>query len=313
MGNHTLIGLKNFDIIYTLTYNKDTIRGELMKNIAIIADSSISFSQEDVLKYDVIIAPLMITHNNTTYIDGVDMDNIALNNLLRANEHVTTSQPNIGTIIETLEMCKAKNYDHIFILSIGTALSGAMGAFQHALNDVNLDNVTLVNTYSIAGPVQQMVQSIRHYQALGESIEFITEKINNIVDHQVSYLFPETLKQVIQSGRVSRASATVASLLRVNVALVLKNKDQAIEKLAVARTKRKIYQAIVDDFIENNVSPITHDIYLLESEGMERLLEFKDYLTEKLGDFKSNFVNLPAAVATHGGLGCIAIQWCPKI
>lgn len=284
-----------------------------MKKIAIIADSSISFSKEDVKTYDVIIAPLMITHNNKTYIDGVDIDNITLNNLLRNNEHVTTSQPNLGTIIEILEDCKAQDYDHIFILSIGTALSGALGAFTHSLNDVPLDNVTLVNTYSIAGPVQQMVRAIRHYNAEGASIEDITAKVNNIVDHQVSYLFPETLKQVIQSGRVSRASATVASLLRVNVLLCLKNKDEAIEKLAVARTKRKIYQAIVDDFIANNVSVATHDIYLLESEGMERLLEFKEYLTEKMGEFKSHFINLPAAVATHGGLGCIAIQWCPKI
>lgn len=284
-----------------------------MKKIAIIADSSISFRNEDISTYDVIIAPLMITHNNTTYIDGVDIDNIALNNLLRNNEHVTTSQPNLGTIIEILEDCKSKNYDHIFILSIGTALSGAFGAFTHALNEVPLDNVTLVNTHSIAGPVQQMVRAIRQYNQDGLSIEEITSKVINIADHQVSYLFPETLKQVIQSGRVSRASATVASLLRVNVLLCLKNKDEAIEKLAIARTKRKIYQAIVDDFIANNVSAKTHDIYLLESEGMERLIEFKDYLTEKMGEFKSHFINLPAAVATHGGLGCIAIQWCPKI
>lgn len=284
-----------------------------MKNIAIIADSSISFSKEDEVLYDLIIAPLTITHNNTSYVDGVDIDNIALNNLLRNNELVTTSQPNLGTIISILEHCKTKNYDHIFILSIGTSLSGAYGAFQHALNEVPLDNVSLINTYSIAGPVQQMVKVIRKYNELGLSIEEIEAKVNNVVDHQVSYLFPETLKQVIQSGRVSRASATVASLLRVNVLLCLKNKDAAIEKLAVARTRKKVYQAIVDDFIANNVTPLTHDIYLLESEGMERLLEFKEYMSEKLGEFKESFINLPAAVATHGGLGCIAIQWCPKL
>lgn len=284
-----------------------------MKKIAIIADSSISFSKEDELKYDVIIAPLTITHNNVSYVDGVDIDNVALNNLLRHNEHVTTSQPNIGTIIEILESCKKESYDHIFILSIGTSLSGAFGGFQHALNEVALDNISLINTYSIAGPVQQMVKCIRKANQEGDSIEAIQVKLDNIIDHQVSYLFPESLKQVIQSGRVSRASATVASLLKVNVLLCLKNKDTAIEKLAIARTRRKIYQAIVDDFIKNNVTPLTHDLYLLESEGMERLLEFKDYVTEKLGEFTSSFVNLPAAVATHGGLGCIAIQFCPKL
>lgn len=284
-----------------------------MKNIAIIADSSISFTKEEVTQYDVIIAPLTITHNNIAYVDGVDVDNITLNNWLRNNDYVTTSQPNLGTIINILEECKTKNYDHIFILSIGTALSGAFGAFQHALNEVPLDNVSLINTYSITGPVQQMVKAIRQFNEEGQSIEAMETKVNSIVDDQVSYLFPETLKQVIQSGRVSRASATVASLLKVNVLLVLKNKDASIEKMAVSRTRKKIYQVIVDDFIANNVTPLTHDLYLLESEGMERLLECKAYITEKMGEFKDNFVNLPAAVATHGGLGCIAIQYSSKI
>ena len=284
-----------------------------MNKIGIITDSSISFSEEDIAKFDVIVAPLMITHNGKSYIDGVDITNIELNDILRRNEKVTTSQPNLGTIIELIEAAKAENYDHLYILSVGTSLSGAYGAFQHALNEVPMDNVTLVNTYSIAGPVQQMVRFIRHYNEYGKSIQEITDKVNEIVYHQVSYLYPENLKQVIQSGRVSKASATVASLLRVNVLLCLKNKDDAIEKLAIARTNRKIFQAIVDDFIANNITTKTHDIYLLESEGKERLLEFKDYLTDKMGEFKSHMINLPAAVATHGGLGCIAIQWCPKI
>lgn len=284
-----------------------------MKKIAIITDSSVSFTNQEVIDFDVHIAPLTITHNGISYTDGVDITNIELNEMLRRHEKVTTSQPNIGTIINILEECKQGDYDHVFILSIGTALSGAYGAFQHALNEVPMDNATLVNTYSITGPVQQMVRAIRQYNSEGRSIEDMTRKIYEIVDDQVSYLYPESLAQVIQSGRVSKASATVASLLRVNVLLCLKNKDDAIEKLALARTHKKIFQAIVDDFIANNVTNKTHDIYLLESEGMERLLEFKSYLTEKMGEFKSHMVNLPAAVATHGGLGCIAVQFCPKI
>lgn len=284
-----------------------------MKKIAIITDSSVSFTNQEVIDFDVHIAPLTITHNGISYTDGVDITNIELNEMLRRHEKVTTSQPNIGTIINILEECKQGDYDHIFILSIGTSLSGAYGAFQHALNEVPMDNATLVNTYSITGPVQQMIRAIRQYNSEGRSIEDMTRKIYEIVDDQVSYLYPESLAQVIQSGRVSKASATVASLLRVNVLLCLKNKDDAIEKLALARTHKKIFQAIVDDFIANNVTNKTHDIYLLESEGMERLLEFKSYLTEKMGEFKSHMVNLPAAVATHGGLGCIAVQFCPKI
>ena len=60
------------------------------------------------------------------------------------------------------------------------------------------------------------------------------------------------------------------------------------------------------------MTPKTHDIYLLESEGMDTLLRFKDQMTKKMGEFQTIFVNLPAAVAVHGGIGCIAIQFVPK-
>lgn len=284
-----------------------------MKKIAILCDSSVSLTTEQVNELDVHIAPLIITNNNVSYIDGVDITNVELNNMLRNNEDVTTSQPSIGATIEILQDLKTQNFDHIFILSIGTALSGAYSSFVHAVNEVGQENITLINTYSITGPVQQGVRAIRKMNEDGKSIEEITAALNNIFDNQISYLYPKTLTQVIKSGRVSRASATVASLLKVRVLLALENKAEAIEKLAIARSNKKIFEAIVSDFKKHLVAPETHDIYLLESEGMDTLLEFKEFLFDSLGEFKHFFVNLPAAVATHGGLGCIAVQWCPKI
>lgn len=287
--------------------------GFLMKKIAILCDSSVSLTKEEAKALEVHIAPLIITNNNKTYVDGVDITNIELNNMLRNNEDVTTSQPNLGLMIEMLEDLVKENYDHIFVLSVGTALSGAFGGFSHAVNEVNADNISLFNTFSITGPVQQCVRAIRKMNQEDKSIEDMKQTIQTIIDNQVSYLYPETLTQVIKSGRVSRASATVASLLKVRVLLCLENKAEAIEKLAIARSNKKIFEAIIKDFVKHNVTPATHDVYLLESEGMDTLLDFKDYLTNALGEFKDYFVNLPAAVATHGGLGCIAVQWCPKV
>lgn len=283
-----------------------------MKKIAIVCDSSVSLTNEQVKEFDVHIAPLIITNNNVSYVDGVDITNIELNNMLRNHEKVTTSQPSIGGIIEILETLRNENYDHIFILSIGTSLSGAMSGFTHAVNEVAMDNITLYNTNSITGPVQQGVRAIRSLNEQGKTIDEIKTTLESIFSDQISYLYPENLHQVIQSGRVSRASATVASLLRVRVLLCLDNDAEAIEKLAIARSNKKIFEAIINDFKRNFVTPQTHDVYLLESEGMATLLEFKDYLFEAMGEFKHYFVNLPAAVATHGGLGCIAVQFCRK-
>ena len=92
-----------------------------MQNIAIICDSSVSFTPEQVKEFDVYIAPLTITHNNVAYIDQVTITQSEVNELLRNKQIVTTSQPNLGTMIDILTEVKEKNYDHTFGQGTGEA------------------------------------------------------------------------------------------------------------------------------------------------------------------------------------------------
>lgn len=283
-----------------------------MKKIAIVCDSSVSFTPEEIKHFDVKIAPLTVMNNNHAYIDEVTITKEEVNNLLRNKERVTTSQPSIGFMIELFESMIDENYDHVFVLSIGTALSGSYPSFQQAVHESGLQNTTVINTHTITGPVQQAVRGIREYNERGESIETIQSMLDKIFSDTISYVYPETLEQVVLSGRMSKTAQKIASLLRVKPMLYLENKGVSIEKRSIGRTDRKAFQALVDDMTTHHVKPETHDLYLLESEGMAVLEACRDYLFEKLGTFKYYIIPLPAAVATHAGLGTIAIQWAPK-
>lgn len=281
--------------------------------IAIVCDSSVSFTPEEITALNVYIAPLTISHGSTSYVDQVTITEEGVNDLLRKGEVLKTSQPSIGLMIDIFEDIKSKDYGHVIVLSIGTALSGSYAAFQHAVEDVGLENATVINTYSICGPVQQGVRAIRRMEAEGQSIETILKTMDYLFSTQVSYIYPENLRQVVASGRMSKTAASIATLLKVRPVIYLENKGASIEKLGISRTERKAFQILVDDFIKNGVTPDRYDVYLLESEGMETLERFKAFLFEKLGTFTYHIVTLPAAVATHAGLGTISVQWCPKV
>lgn len=283
-----------------------------MKKIAILCDSSLSFTKEEIEHFDVYVAPLTITHNNVTYLDQVTIQKEEVHEILRKKERITTSQPYLGSMMKIYEEIKRKNYDYTFVLSIGTSLSGSYPSFVHAAKETELENYTVFNTYAITGAVQQGVRAIRYMNEKGNSIDRILEYLYYLFDHQISYLYPKTLDQVVLSGRMSKAASKIASLLKVKPMLHLDNQAESIETLGIARTDRKNFQTVVNDFIKNNVLPSTHDVYLLESEGMDTLESFRSFLTDKLGEFKYYIVTLPAAVATHGGLGTVAIQWAPK-
>lgn len=283
-----------------------------MKKIAIVSDSGISFTKEEAKHFDVYVAPLTVTHDNKTYEDQISITNEDMHELLRNKQQMSTSQPNLGRMMEIFEDIKSKDYDYTIVFAMGTALSGAYPTFVHAANETAIENCTVFDTHAISGPPQQGVRAVRFMNEHGKSIDEILEYLYYLFDHQASYLYPKTLERVVLSGRMSRTASRIASLLKVKPILYLEPHHESIETLGLGRTDKKNFQSVVNEFKKHDVLPSSHDVYLMESEGMERLESFKNFLTEKLGDFKYYIITLPAAVAIHGGLGTIAIQFAPK-
>lgn len=284
-----------------------------MKNIAIICDSSVAFTNKEIEKYDVYIVPNLIMHNNKTYLDQIDISEEEVIELLKNKEVLTTSQANLGTIIETLESVKNKNYDYTFILSIASVLSGAHNSFNIAIDTVGLENYELVDTHSVGGPMQQGVRAIRSLNSSNSSIQDISNYLKSLFDDQVSYLFPKSLHQIVASGRLSKSSGKIVSLLRIKPVVYLNKMGKSIETLGISRTNKRAFDKIIQDFIKNDVTPDSYDLYLLDSDAIKEVSTFKDQLFAKLGDFKYYHVKLPAVLTLHAGVGAITIQWCPKI
>lgn len=284
-----------------------------MKKIAIVCDSSISFTKEELEKYKVYVVPNIIMHNNQEYLDLIDITTDEVNSLLEKKETITTSQPNIGAIVELFKEITAKNYEYIFILPISSNLSGGYNAFYQAAQIAKLENYSIIDSYSIAGPVQQAVKAIYKMNNEDYSIEEITEYLEFIFANQVSYLFPESLDQIAASGRLSKTAVTIASLLKIKAVVYFQKGSKSIEKLGVARTDKKIFDIIIKDIEKDKVSPKTHDIYFLESRAKDKVEKFREQLFEQIGSFNYYVVNLPASLSVHTGVGAIAVQYCPKL
>lgn len=284
-----------------------------MKNIAIVSDSSISFTNEEIKEYKLYTVPIVIMHDNKTFYDQQTITNNEVNDLLDNKVKITTSQPVIGQVIEKLEQIQKKNYDHIFILTISSKLSGTFNVFNQAAKQINLENYSIIDSKTIAGPVQQGVKAIVKMNKEGKSIQEITSFLDKLFDDQVSYLYPKSLEQVVASGRVSKSTAKIVALLKIKTVVYLKKQGESIEQLGIARTDKKIFDIIIKSFKENNVSPDKYDLYFLESKSTNQLENFKAYLFNKLGEFKHYTAYLPASLSVHAGSEAMVVQWCLKI
>lgn len=282
-----------------------------MKKIAIVVDSSASFTPEEVKETGVYVAPLTIIYNGKEYVDQVTITNDEVAQLLNDNAVITTSQPNLGTLINLFEDIKSKNYDHVIALPISRHLSGTYAAFKQAADEVGLDNITIVDNLTLIAVIQHATHKIIELNNEGKDIDEILAALQNIWDNTESYLIPKSLKQLKASGRISPAAGTLASLLRIKPVLKLWNKGETIDKFDTARTDAKTYDIVIKDLIKNNVTPKTHKLYFLEAKGAAELEAFKTAIENELGVFHSHTSVLPSSLVTHAGLGTIAVQVAP--
>lgn len=281
--------------------------------IAIVSDSSISFSKEEIEKYELYVLPNIIIHGEKSYEDQLTITNKDVNELLSQKELLTSSQPSLGKMVETFEEIKEKEYDHIIILTVSKYVSGVYNAFKQAIEMAKLENYSLIDTLSAAGPAQQAVRAIRKMNAKGDRLDKIINYLHYLFVNQVTYIVPNSLDYIVKSGRVSKTKARIASLFRIRTALYLKKNGTAIEELGIARTDTRIYDRIIENFKENKVTPEYYDLYLSENMAADQVETFKEYLFEKIGVFHYHHIHLPAVLSTHTGPQTLGVQWCPKI
>lgn len=283
-----------------------------MKNIAIVTDSSVSFTKEQIKERQLYVVPLTIIYGDQELFDQVNISTEQVRNILLNDELLSTSQPNIGTLIDIFNEIKEKQYDHIFILPLSHHLSGTFNSFKQAVEQVDLNNYTLIETETLVGPVQRAVDLILKLNKEGKSIQEIIFSLNRLFNHTESYVLPKTLKQLKASGRISKSAATMASLLKIKPVLKLENKGTTIEKFATARTENKAMMTIVKDLIKNDITPKTHVLNLLHSEAESEIHTLLNLIEQEIGSFEYNISSLPAVLTVHAGVGTIVLQYTIK-
>ncbi|AZK43646.1 DegV family EDD domain-containing protein [Erysipelothrix rhusiopathiae] len=283
-----------------------------MKNLAIVCDSSVCFTPEEIKKYNVFIAPLTLIHNNVEYLDQETISKEEVHDLLSKKEKIMTSQPNLGSLINLFESIRDEGYHQILSITLSSNLSGTYSAFNQAASHVENCDIRVVDSFTLGGPVQQTVKLVRAMELNGITLDVMIERINKFLLHTESFVYPQNLDQLRVSGRISKHAATLASLLKVKPLLYLENHGLTIEKFGTARTETKIFELLINHMKEQGITPEAYDFYYLHSDAKEIITRLRDALLDSFGNHDAYIMDLPAAVATHAGLGTVAIQWIPK-
>ena len=178
----------------------------------IVVDSSSDLLNDYIVDDDVLfeVAPLTIHIGDKHFIDD---ENININKMLEALDSsvkATTSCPNPNDYLKCFD-----GADNIFVVTISSKLSGSYNSALIASNSVEGKNILVIDSKLVSGNIIRIVDEL--YRLIKEGLTFleIKDRILKFRDNEKLFFVLDKYDNLINSGRLPKAIAFVASLLKI--------------------------------------------------------------------------------------------------
>lgn len=279
-----------------------------MDKILIVTDTTSSMDKKRAAEEGIELLSLSVIIDGIEYKDQVDISTGELYERLKLGALPSTSQPNTGYIMTKMQEWAENGYDQIIVLCCSSDLSGTYSGVNLAKEQLDMDNITVIDTRTIGAPILDMAVAAKDMAVSGASKDDIIAMVHHKMDHTFSFLYPENFKQLSRSGRLSPLAAGVAGMLKIKVLLALKEDGTQIDKFEMTRTESKIMSSIKDHFAKIGVNGSNYKIYLAHGNNSPLAMKFEEYLKLHFDNIETEIVELPAVLTSHAGLGSLAIQ-----
>lgn len=281
----------------------------------IVTDSSATLSPELIKEFDLTILNLSYMNVETgiqTPIDIFDesFDLVAFYNNMRNDVVYTTSLPNLADSRTALVKLLEEGNDLLY-LGFDSAISGtceSTSALMDQLADEYPERKLIhIDTLAAAGGEGLLVYYASRMKQNGASLEevsaWVADNLNKI-DH---WFTVEDLKYLLRGGRVSKASATVGSLLNIKPVLTVST-DGVLTPMEKVRGRKKSLLALVNHFEETHSEIDDNFIVAIEHADCLADAEFvRDQLAEKFGVKNFMIELLDPVIGAHTGPGLVVV------
>ena len=168
--------------------------------VRIVSDSSTMYSSQQAKDAGFAIAPLSVTIAGKTYkeLDEIQLDEFV--HIIGQGHMPTSSQPALGDVIAMYEAC---GDEEVINISMADGLSGTYSTAVAAVQNVENDKITVVNTGTLCGPHRYMVEVATKMAHAGATKQEILNKLHALMETDLSFLIPSDFDYLRRGGRLS--------------------------------------------------------------------------------------------------------------
>lgn len=259
--------------------------------IKVFVDSGSSIKQNEKEKYNVEILPLKILLNGKEYSDGVDLSlDIFYDELINNKQFPKTSLPSLDFVEKQVLKCVEEG-DDVIVLTISSGISGTYSAIKMLFEDQ--PKVKVIDSQTAVGGMKILVHEINKYR--DQPIDFVIQKIEELIPKIRVYAVPETLAYLHKGGRLSTASFAAGTLLRIKPVIELNYKVGVANKTIGLK---KAMQLIISKLENCDTNYPIVPSYTYNTENLDELISKTDDVYQKVMIEKDN---LDPAIACHWG------------
>lgn len=277
-----------------------------MSQIVILTDSTAYLPTTYCEENNVHVAPLSVIFDGDAYREGFDISVPDFYQRIQTGSLPTTSQPNIGDLVDSFEQLP-QGTDIIGI----TLSSGISGTYQ-ALHTINM-MVEHVQVHPIDSRISCMPQAFLVKEAVrmrdaGATALDIVARLEALKEVIRAYFVVDDLEHLQRGGRLSMTQAVVGSFLKIKPVLhFVDGKIVPFEKIRTFKRAVKRIEEMMDETIQGTGAG--HVIGVIHAEDSSKAEAEIAVLQERFPNARIEMSVFGPVIGTHLGPGAIGITW----
>ncbi len=279
--------------------------------VKIVVDSCGDTHQSVLEKYDIGMIPLNI-HIGKMMRDGIDITPEDYYKIIEDVELPDTSAPNLSQWKECFDTYLEKdNYDKLVLVTIAQKLSNTYEQACVAARKYYPSKIEVLD--SMSASAGEGIVAIKFSELLKKGYDSTT--VYNFMQNlrlkvvQIGYM--NTLKMLVKSGRISKASEFIASIGRLKPMIITKNGENL--PLGKAISLKSAKKKAIEEMAERIDPSLSYSLFVTHAEAKESAKELEEIMKERFSISKSFISYMGPVVGSRMGKGAVFITTIPDL
>jgi DegV family protein with EDD domain len=282
---------------------------EAHRKIGIVLDSSCDLPDKLVDQHGMVVVPLQVIQDETTYLDRLEIGGSKLYDRMRDGEIFTTSQPTPGAFVRAYEDALS-SADQVLGVFLAGSLSGTLASAQAAAKARDSgDRVTLFDSRTASFGLGMLAIRAAELADAGWEIPAIVQELDRIRNQSGAFFTVDVFDNLLRSGRVSRGRAWLGGLLDIKPILEV-SLDGRVVPLDRVRGSEALVPRVLRH-LDRRLTPRPESLRIAVAHaGVPDVAEqIHQEVVSRYQPRNTYVSDVTAALGVHVGLGAWGVFW----